>query len=104
LLKQSPGKVDVIILAGQEILGYSASVTVTANEHSPTLPDSSVALYDTNVEPVLKFDNGPNPLERYGEIVPQLSETLGREKLTAAPHTLKSVLTEMFEGQVKTGA
>jgi hypothetical protein len=52
-----PGSVFTTMLLGQpEIVGGTASVTVTLNEHVETLPEVSVAVYATAVVPTGKLE------------------------------------------------
>jgi len=48
---QRPGAVFNVMSVGQEITGFSASVTLTGNMHNSTLPDASSARQNTTVSP-----------------------------------------------------
>ena len=70
------------MLAGQEITGFSPSVTVTSNEQLEVLPEGSVATEVTVVVPTAKKEPlaGVETTEAL-----QLSVAL-TEKFTTAPH------------------
>ena len=60
-VRHNPGRVLTVRSPKQEIWGASESTTATKKEHVPTLPDASVALYETAVDPILKFEEEDSP-------------------------------------------
>ena len=70
------------MLAGQEITGFSPSVTVTSNEQLTELPAASVAVEVTVVVPTAKNEPLAGEETTFAE---QLSVAV-TEKFTTAPH------------------
>ena len=70
------------MFAGQEITGFSPSVTVTLNEQVEVLPAASVAVEVTVVVPTVKNEPLAGDETTFAE---QLSVAV-TEKLTTAPH------------------
>lgn len=71
-----PGSGVVVMLAGHVIVGFCASLTVTVNEHIPSLPAASMTRQVTVVMPTGKLD--PDAGEQVTAPVPeQLSPAVG---------------------------
>jgi len=86
---------------GHVTVGFSWSETATLKEQVPWLPDVSVTVYVTDVEPLANGD----PLAWVGETdcTAQLSVELVGAKVTAAWQTPASVFVAMSPGQVMCG-
>ncbi len=91
-----------MIGAGHVATGACVSLTVTVNEHELVLFDASVAVHVTVVVPIANCV----PLAgTHTTVVPgQLSDVVGSENFTVAPHTFASFGTVTFAGHVIVGA
>ena len=99
---QLPGSLLAETLAGQEMVGFSVSLTVTVKVHIPILPAASVAVQVTVVVPTVK--NDPlGGLQTTDKDDVQLSETVGALYVTEAPHIPAALLTVILLGQVTIG-
>jgi hypothetical protein len=77
----TPVAVDPLVVAftvaGQVIVGFSLSLTVTVKLHVDVLPAASVAEYILVVVPIPKKAPLANPDSKPGVTLEQLSEALG---------------------------
>src|SRR2546428_7363323 len=96
-----PGSVPVTILAGQVIVGFSTSFTVTANEQAAVLPTASLAVQLTVVVP---FGNVAPDGGLQTTPMPEQLSVADALKTTTASHLPGSVLTAKLAGQGIRGA
>jgi hypothetical protein len=83
------------------MVGACVSFTVTVKLQVEVFPDPSVAVTTTVLTPAGNTDPEAGAAEL---LAPQLSVSDGRVKLTTALHKFGSVDTEIFAGQLATGA
>jgi hypothetical protein len=81
--------------AGHVIVGNSLSITVTLNDNVDVFIDASVAVYVTVVVPIGKKE--PIVFEAVNITPGQLSEAVGSNHGTFAPHIPSVLLTVIFE-------
>ena len=91
------------MLAGQVIVGFCVSLTVTVNEQFAGLPDPSVTVQLTVVVPVGKLEP-EGGLQTGVPTFGQLSVAVAFAYVTTAEHWLAAVPCTTFAGQVITGA
>jgi len=96
------GSFDLVMFAGQVIVGGCVSLTVTVNVQFAIAPPESVAVHVTVVVPFEK--KLPDAGEHVTVVPAQLSVGVGVGKVTTAPHWLGSFDLVMFAGQVIVGA
>lgn len=100
---QRPTVVPTETVAGQVIVGFWLSLTVTEKPQIAELPDESVACQLTIVVP----DGNCAPLDGPSVCVtvgfPQLSEAVGAAKVTTALQRPASVFCTMFSGHTMLG-
>jgi len=95
-------RISVLCNGGRSVIvGFSASITVTVNEHDTVLFDASVAMQVTVVAPLLKVEPDAGVQTTVG--VPQLSVADNTGQETTAEHSPASVFVTMFCGQVIAG-
>lgn len=101
---QTPASLLTVIAAGQEIVGFSESVTVTVKEHDAVLPVASVTANVCVVTPMGKLLPEASPAVRAVLAPGQLSVPTGVVYVTVAAHDPLAALTETGEGHVIEGA
>lgn len=99
--KQSPGFVFAVMFAGQMMIGFSLSTTVTVAAQVAELPAASVTVKTTTVTPIGKeFPEGDcEKVNAPG----QLSEADGLLRLTKPLQSPGAVFTVKLEGQTTVG-
>src|SRR5213079_1221593 len=100
LLEQVPGAVSTVMLAGQAIIGFSWSSTVTLKLQAALLPLPSSAVQLTVVVPLAKAE--PLAGVQVTLAVPQLSEAVAL-KVTLLAQVPGAVFTVMLAGQTMLG-
>ena len=95
-----PGSLLTVMSAGQVMVGFSVSLTVTLKLHVAVFPTASVAVQVTGVIPTAK--KLPPIGEQLAVTPGQLSFAVGL-KLTMAPHWPGSLPTVISAGHVIVG-
>ncbi len=96
------GSLLTVIFAGQAMVGFSLSVTMTSKEQLARVSAASVTIKVLVVVPMGNVAPEASPADWVTVCPGQLSEDV-MEKVTAAPQTPGSLLTVIFAGQAMVG-
>jgi hypothetical protein len=103
LAVQTPASVKVLIFGGQEIVGFSASETVTVKEQVLVLLDASMTLKVLVVTPLGYVAPLASPTICEAVDPTQLSPKVGALYVTTAEQVPAAVLTLILAGQLMVG-